>query len=74
MSGENSLPVLNVSRSEPLMQLATIAGVSSAVTIQAAQANSNVHVGGPGQLRCTHHTAVAVAHLQNLKPQSKSRM
>ena len=41
-----NLVVLNVSRSEPLKPLATVAGVSSAATILAAHASS--YVGGPG--------------------------
>ena len=52
------------------MPLTTIAGISSAATIQAAQASS--YVGRPGQLMCIHHTAVAVAYAQNLKLQLTS--
>ena len=69
-SGENGLPVINVSRSEPLMLLTTIAGISSAATIQAVQAGS--YVGGPGQLMYLHNTAIAVAYAQNLKPKLTS--
>ena len=62
--------VLNVSRSEPLMAFATVAGFGSAATILAAHASS--YVGGPGQLMCIRHYAVAVAYAQNLKPQMTS--
>ena len=51
--------VLNVSRSEPLMPFATVAGFGSAATILAAHVSS--YVGGLGQLMCIRHYAVAVA-------------
>ena len=64
------LVVLNVSRSEPLMPFATVAGFGSAATILAVHVSS--YVGGPGQLMCIRHYAVAVAYAQNLKPQMTS--
>ena len=67
-----NLVVLNVSRSEPLMPFTTVAGFGSAATILAAHASS--YVGGPGQLMCIRHYAVAVAYAQNLKPQMTSCM
>ena len=65
-----NLVVLNVSRSEPLMPFATVAGIGSAATILAVYASS--YVGGPGQLMCIRHYVVAVAYTQNLKPQMTS--
>ena len=65
-----NLVVLNVSHSEPLMPFATVAGFGSAATILAANASS--YVGGPGQLMCIRHYAVAVAYVQNFKPQMTS--
>ena len=65
-----NLVVLNVSRSEPLMPFATVAGFGSAAIILAAHASS--YVGGQGQLMCTRHYVVAVAYAQNLKPQMTS--
>ena len=60
----NYLVTSVVSRSEPLMPFATVAGFGSAATILAAHVSSNV--GGPGQLMCIRHYAVAV------KPQMTS--
>ena len=65
-----NLVVLNVSRSEPLMPFATVAGLGSTATILAAHASS--YVGEQGQLMCTRHYVVAVAYAQNLKPQMTS--
>ena len=65
-----NLVVLNVSRSEPLMPFATVAGFGSAATILAAHASS--YVGGRRQLMCTRHYVVAVTYAQNLKPQMTS--
>ena len=62
-----NLVVLNVSHSEPLMPLATVAGFGSAATILAAHVSS--YVGGPGQLIYIRHYVVAVVYTQNLKPQ-----
>ena len=52
------------------MPFAAVAGFGSAATILAAHVSS--YVGGPGQLMCIRHYAVAVAYAQNLKPQMTS--
>ena len=70
LNSERKVNLVDVSRSEPLMPFATVAGFGSAAIILAAHASS--YVGGQGQLMCIRHYVVAVAYAQNLKPQMTS--